>query len=384
MEQWMNSNAREIEISGIRRFFNKVADVPEAIQLTIGQPDFPTPDVVKEAAIEAIQGNQTTYTANAGILPLRQAVSQHVSTYGLSYDPISEIIVTTGASQGIDVALRSLLIPGDEVILPAPVYPGYEPIIRMCGATPRFIDTRNTGFVLQPEQVLTAINHKTKALILPYPSNPTGCQMTAAELTKLADVLADQNIFVLSDEIYSELCFAAPHASIACDPRMREKTIVIQGVSKSHAMTGWRIGFLLAPEPLAKHMLKVHQYNVSCASSVSQHAALAALTKAPDAPKQMRQAYETRAAFVTEALDEMGIPYVRPTGGFYVFCDIRQFGQDSETFSSRLLYEHGLALIPGTAFSSYGEGFLRLSFAYSMEQLQEGLARLKNFVSTLV
>ncbi|WP_133579115.1 aminotransferase A [Aureibacillus halotolerans] len=377
----LNEAVREIQISGIRRFFNLVAGFPDAVQLTLGQPDFPTPDAAKAAAVKAIEENQTTYTANAGMLSLRKAVSETMQSYGLCYDQNTEIIVTTGASQAIDVALRTILQPGDEVILPAPVYPGYEPIIRLCGATPVFIDTRDSDFLLTVDQLEAHFTETTKAVILPYPSNPTGRILSKDDVEKIAAFLHDKNVFVLADEIYAALCFQNNHVSIASEPRMKEKTIVVQGVSKSHSMTGWRIGFLLAPEPLAKQMLKVHQYNVACASSISQHAALAALTEAAGAPDQMRSVYQQRADYVCQRLTAMDLDFVQPEGGFYVFVGIQKFGLKSEDFALQLLEKENLALIPGDAFSTYGEGYVRLSFAYSMEALASGLDRLEAFVT---
>ncbi|MCL6588268.1 MAG: aminotransferase A [Anoxybacillus sp.] len=378
MEHLIHSRVRNIEISGIRKFFNMVADRPNLISLTIGQPDFPTPEHVKEAGKEAISNNFTTYTHNAGFVDVRQAACQFVyDKYGLQYNE-QEIIVTIGASQAIDVAFRTILEEGVEVILPGPVYPGYEPIIRMCGAKPVYVDTRSTGFRLTAELVAPYINERTRCIVLPYPSNPTGATLSEQELVKLAALLKDKPIWILSDEIYSELVYDGVHRSIAS--WLRDQTIVINGLSKSHSMTGWRIGFLFAPEFLTKHMLKVHQYSVSCASSVSQKAALAALTVGKNDADDMRKQYKARMEYAYERLVGMGLAVEKPTGAFYLFPSIQSFGQSSFDFALDLVDKAGVAVVPGSAFSSYGEGYVRLSYAYSFETLKEGLDRMEQYI----
>ena len=384
MEHLLNPRVNDIEISGIRTFFNMVADYENMISLTIGQPDFETPIHIKEAARTAINQNKTTYTHNAGILELRKAASHFLKTkYNLTYKPETEVITTSGASQAIDVTLRTLLTEGDEVILPGPVYPGYEPIITLCGAVPVHVDTTENGFKLSRSLVESALTERTKCIILPSPSNPTGVAMSADELEDLAALLEDKNIFVLSDEIYSELTFSGEHASIAQFASMREKTIVINGLSKSHAMTGWRIGFLFAPEALAKHILKVHQYNVSCASSVSQYAALEALDNGLDDPIEMRTEYTKRMNYVYDRLVEMGLSPIKPDGAFYILPSIKKFGFTSFDFAMKLAKEGNVAVVPGSAFSTYGEGYVRISFAYKLDVLKEGMDRLERFLSTL-
>ncbi|MCA0990347.1 aminotransferase A [Pseudalkalibacillus hwajinpoensis] len=384
MEHLLNPRVNNIEISGIRTFFNMVADYENMISLTIGQPDFETPVHIKEAAQMAIDQNKTTYTHNAGILELRKAASHFLKTkYNLTYKPETEVITTSGASQAIDVTLRTLLTEGDEVILPGPVYPGYEPIITLCGAVPVHVDTTENGFKLSRSLVESALTERTKCIILPSPSNPTGVAMSAAELEDLAALLEDKNIFVLSDEIYSELTFSGDHASIAQFASMREKTIVINGLSKSHAMTGWRIGFLFAPEALAKHILKVHQYNVSCASSVSQYAALEALDNGLDDPIEMRTEYSKRMNYVFDRLVGMGLSPIKPDGAFYILPSIKQFGLTSFDFAMKLAKEGNVAVVPGSAFSTFGEGYVRISFAYNLDVLKEGMDRLERFLSTL-
>lgn len=384
MEHLINSEVKNIQISGIRQFFNKVAQVPDAIQLTIGQPDFPTPDHIKEAGKKAIDENRTSYTKNAGLDKLCWAATEFLKTkYQLVYDPKTEVITTIGASQAIDISLRTILEKGVEVILPGPVYPAYEPIIKICGAIPIYIDTRETNFKLTAAQITASITDKTRCVILPYPSNPTGTILTEAELAAIAQVLKDKDIFIVTDEIYSELVYGQGHRSIASFPGMKEKTIVINGLSKSHSMTGWRIGFVFAPENISKHILKVHQYNVSCASSISQHAAYLALTEGINDAELMRVEYQQRRDYVYERLVLMGMDVVKPEGAFYLFPSIEKFGMSANKFATRLLQEGKVACVPGTAFSSYGEGYLRLSYAYSREILEEGCNRLEKFINTL-
>ncbi|WNF38158.1 aminotransferase A [Bacillaceae bacterium IKA-2] len=384
MEHLINNQVKNIQISGIRQFFNMVAKVPDAIQLTIGQPDFPTPDHIKEAGKKAIDENRTGYTKNRGLDELCLAATEfQKSKYGLSYDPKTEVITTVGASQAIDISLRTILEKGVEVILPGPVYPAYEPIIKMCGAIPVYIDTRETNFKLTAAQIEGAITDKTRCVILPYPANPTGCILTEVELAAIADVLKDKDIFIVSDEIYSELVYGQSHRSIASFPEMKAKTLIINGLSKSHAMTGWRIGFVFAPENISKHILKVHQYNVSCASSISQYAASIALTAGVNDADTMRIEYQRRRDYVYDRLVSMGIDVVKPEGAFYLFPSIEKFGMSADEFATRLLQEGKVACVPGTAFSSYGEGYLRISYAYSMEILEEGCNRIEKFILTM-
>ncbi|SER40937.1 aminotransferase [Salipaludibacillus aurantiacus] len=385
MESRINRHAKAIEISGIRQFFNRVQEYPEAVQLTLGQPDFHTPEHVKEAAKEAIDSNKTRYTPNAGLPELRHYACDFVKRkYGLTYKPDTEVIVTTGASQGIDITMRTILEPGDEVLIPAPVYPAYEPIIRLSGANPVLIDTTETEFILTPGQLKEHRTPKTKAVILPYPSNPTGAVLNEEQLKDLADYLKNEDLFVMADEIYSELNYSSVHQSIAGLQGMREKTIVINGLSKSHSMTGWRIGFVFAPEEISRHILKVHQYNVSCASSVSQYAALEAVKNGQNDPLEMKSQYETRRNFMTKKLEEIGIPAVAPSGAFYVFPSIKKAGMSSFDFAVKLLEEEELAVVPGDAFSSFGEGYIRLSYAYSMDELEEALRRLDKFWKKII
>ncbi|MCY9588578.1 aromatic amino acid aminotransferase [Paenibacillus chitinolyticus] len=384
MQPIINPQVKEIQISGIRKIANKVAAMPDALALTMGQPDFPTPAHIVEAAQKALQAGRTVYTPNAGLPELRKAAADFVgSKYGLSYDGGSEVIVTTGASEALDITLRTILTPGAEVILPGPIYPGYEPLIRLCGGVPVYVDTRPYEFKMTAAAMEPHLTERTRCVVLGYPSNPTGQIMTKAELAELAALLGSRNLYVISDEIYSELVYGAEHASIAAMPGMREKTIVINGLSKSHSMTGWRIGFTFAPEALTQHMVKVHQYNVTCASSISQYAAVEALTAGRDDALPMRQAYENRLEHVYGRLQAMGLEAVKPQGAFYLFPSIARFGLGSEQFAYRLLEEQRVAVVPGDAFSPLGEGYIRLSYAYSQEVLDGALDRLEAFIRKL-
>ncbi|MGM0920024.1 MAG: aminotransferase A [Bacillota bacterium] len=382
MEHLINKKVKNIQISGIRQFFNMVSEFEDTISLTIGQPDFFTPAHVKEAAIQAIDKNFTTYTHNAGYLELRKAAADFVKVkYDLVYDPENEIIVTSGASQAIDISFRAILEEGSEVILPGPVYPGYEPIISLCGAVPVHVDTADHDFRLTAELIKLKITEKTRCIVLPYPSNPTGVTLHEDELKKIADVIRGRDIFVLSDEIYSELVFNGKHHSIA--KFLPEQTIVINGLSKSHSMTGFRIGLLYAPAVIAKHVLKVHQYNVSCASSISQKAAYQALTDGINDAVPMNKEYEKRMNYVYERLVSMGLQTVKPDGSFYIFPSIKQFNVSSFDFAYSLAKDGGVAVVPGTAFSKYGEGYIRISYACSYEQLEQALNRMEKYLSSL-
>ncbi|MDQ0876834.1 aminotransferase [Paenibacillus sp. V4I3] len=384
MEHLINPQVKDIQISGIRKISNLVSTIPGALTLTIGQPDFPTPRHIIEAGQRALDQNKTVYTQNPGLLELREAVSSFVQTkYGQQYRAADEIIVTAGASQAVDITLRTILTPGAEVIIPAPIYPGYEPLIRLAGGIPVYVDTRPNGLKLTAELLEPYLSANTRCVILCYPSNPTGQVLTEQELADLAQLLEDRELFILSDEIYSELVYGVRHQSIATMGKLREKTIVINGLSKSHAMTGWRVGFTLAPAYITEHMVKVHQYNVTCASSVSQYAALEALTVGIDDALPMRNAYEVRRDYVYDRLLAMGFELEKPNGAFYLFPSIAKFGLSSQEFTMRLLHEEHVAVVPGDAFTSYGEGYIRISYAYSQEVLEQSLDRLERFVNKL-
>ncbi|GLB60404.1 aminotransferase A [Cytobacillus sp. NCCP-133] len=379
MEHLINPKVKNIEISGIRKFFNMVADTKNMISLTIGQPDFPTPTHVKEAGKRAIDQNFTTYTHNAGDIRLRKAATDFVNKkYNLTYNPETEVIVTSGASEAIDISFRTILEEGSEVILPGPVYPGYEPIIKLCGATPVFSDITQNNFRFTADLIKTKISERTRCIVLPYPSNPTGVSLTKGELEEIAVLVRGRDIFILADEIYSELIYEQPHQSIAS--HLRKQTIVINGLSKSHSMTGWRVGLLFAPENLAKHILKVHQYNVTCASSISQMAALEALTTGKNDALPMRQEYAKRRDYVYNRLVQMGMDVVKPDGAFYFFIKMPSVSMNSFDFALSLVEKAGVAVVPGSAFSTYGEGYFRISFAYSMDTLKEGMDRIEQYL----
>ncbi|MGG0248334.1 aminotransferase A [Peribacillus frigoritolerans] len=380
MEHLINPLVKDVQISGIRKFYNMVADIEGTISLTIGQPDFPTPTHIKEAAKQAINNDYTVYTHNAGYLELREAASNYVKDkYKLDYDPANEVIVTSGASEGIDIAFRTILIPENEVILPGPVYPGYEPIIKMCGATPVYADTTKNGFRLTADILEKYITENTRCIVLPYPSNPTGVTLTAEELLDIAELVRGKDIFILADEIYSELVFDQEHVSIATF--LKEQTIVLNGLSKSHSMTGWRIGLLFAPAAISQHLLKVHQYNVTCAASISQRAALEALTAGRNDAIPMKTEYARRREYVYSRLQAMKLEIVKPNGAFYFFIKLPEGYASSLDFCLKLVQQEKVAVVPGDAFSPLGEGYFRISYAYSMETLEKALDRIEAFLA---
>ncbi|MED1950159.1 aminotransferase A [Brevibacillus centrosporus] len=380
----INRHVREIEISGIRKVANIVANDPSIVNFTIGQPDFATPEPIIQAGIQSLQEKKTGYTHNAGLLDLRKAIASFVDRkYGLHYEPDGEILVTVGVSEALDIAFRTILDEGSEVILPAPVYPAYEPLIRLCGAVPVFIDTRESGFKLNAEMIRAKFTDKTRCVLLPYPSNPCGAILNEDELQDIASLLREKDVFILSDEIYSELTYGTAHRSIASFPGMREKTIVINGLSKSHAMTGWRVGFILTPKYLLEEMIKIHVYNTVCATSASQYASLAALeTDLPEVDRMIEE-YQKRRDYVYDRITSMGLPVERPDGSFYAFPSIEKTGMSSEEFTHKMIQEAKVAVIPGSAFSTYGEGYIRISYANSMDNLKEGLDRMEQFLAKM-
>lgn len=383
MEELLNKRIKNIQISGIRKFYNIVSQYKDAINLTIGQPDFETPSHVKDAAKVALDNNKTVYTHNAGIIELRRAVSSYYKKYGVEYNPEDEIIITSGGSEAIYIALNTILEENSEVILPGPIYPGYEPVISLCGARPIFVDTTNHDFKFRAELIENHLTERTRCIIIPSPSNPTGIMLNKDELKKIAYLVKDKNIFILSDEIYSELTYDFEHVSIASFKEVFDKTIVVNGLSKSHSMTGFRIGYTLAPKYISKEMIKLHQYINSCASSVSQYAALEGLTNGLKDPITMREEYKRRRDFVYKRLLNIGFDVVKPNGAFYLFPSIKKFGLSSFEFATKLLEDKKVAVVPGDAFSQLGEGFIRISFASSMEKLKEGLDRIEDFISRL-
>ncbi|WP_281863225.1 aminotransferase class I/II-fold pyridoxal phosphate-dependent enzyme [Planomicrobium okeanokoites] len=380
----LNPRAEALVISGIRQFFNQLVDYPDAINLTIGQPDFPTPETVKRAGMEAIAANKTSYSHNAGLIELRQEVASFFGdTYGLSYNPQTEIIITNGASEGLDSLLRTIIEEGDEVIIPAPCYTGYVPLIELNGGKAVLLDTSDTALVPDPERLEAAITNKTKAVLFNFPSNPTGVSLNKEETDALVEVLKKHEIFIISDEIYSENVFEGQHFSFACYDDIKDRTFLVHGLSKSHSMTGWRMGFLLGPQEYLQHVLKVHQYNTVCASLPSQHAAIEALRNNRFVPDEMNDAYRTRRDYVYGKLIEMGFDVVKPTGAFYIFPSIEKFGLTSFEFATRLLKEGGVAAVPGSAFTTYGEGFLRISYAYAMPTLEQAMERMADWLKTV-
>lgn len=380
----LNPHAESLKIPGTRQFSNQLVHYPNAINLTIGQPDFPTPLSVKEAGIRAIEQNLTGYSHNAGLLELREVVNGFFSNkYGFSYNPQSEIVITNGASEAIDAVFRTILEAGDEVILPAPNYSGYVPVIELCGAKVVYLDTTETNFQPSAEKLAALITEKTKAVFFNNPSNPTGIVLKKETMDDLVKVIANLDIYVLTDEIYSENSFSGKHLSFATYKEIRDRLFYIHGLSKSHSMTGWRIGFLMGPAEVMQHVVKVHAYNTICASLPAQYAAIEALTNAQNIPEEMNVEYMKRRDFVYGRLIEIGLPVEKPNGAFYIFPSIEAYGMNSFDFATKLLQEGGLAVVPGSAFTPYGEGYIRISYAYSMPILVEGLNRLEKFIQSL-
>ena len=374
--------AKEMRPSGIRRFFDMAAEMPHCISLGVGEPDFKTPWAVRDAGIRSLEQGRTKYTANAGLMQLRQEICRYLSRrFELDYQP-NEVVVTVGGSEAIDLCIRALVQPGDEVIIPEPCFVCYEPITQLTGGVPVHIATRaEDDFRLTADQLRAAITPKTKLLVLPFPNNPTGGVMSAADLEAIAEVLRGTDIMVLSDEIYSELTYGLDrHVSIASLPGMRERTIVVNGFSKSYAMTGWRLGYAVGPQPIIKVMTKIHQSCIMSAPTTSQYAAITALRQCDDAIETMRDEYNRRRRYVVKALNEMGLTCFEPRGAFYVFPSIQISGLSSEEFCERLLYEKEIAIVPGNAFGSSGEGFARISYAYSVEHLETAMRRIRAFL----
>ena len=374
--------AKEMRPSGIRRFFDMAAEMPHCISLGVGEPDFKTPWAVRDAGIRSLEQGRTKYTANAGLMQLRQEICRYLSRrFELDYQP-NEVVVTVGGSEAIDLCIRALVQPGDEVIIPEPCFVCYEPITQLTGGVPVHIATKaEEDFRLTADQLKAAITPKTKLLVLPFPNNPTGGVMSAADLEAIAEVLRGTDIMVLSDEIYSELTYGLDrHVSIASLPGMRERTIVVNGFSKSYAMTGWRLGYAVGPQPIIKVMTKIHQSCIMSAPTTSQYAAITALRQCDDAIETMRDEYNRRRRYVVKALNEMGLTCFEPRGAFYVFPSIQISGLSSEKFCERLLHEKEIAIVPGDAFGSSGEGFARISYAYSVEHLETAMRRIRAFL----
>lgn len=375
----------EIKPSGIRKFFDIVNEMEDAISLGVGEPDFDTPWHIRDEGIYSLEKGRTFYTSNAGLKDLKVEISRYLERkQGIFYNPNNEILVTVGGSEAIDVGLRAMLNPGEEVLIPEPSYVSYVPCTVLAGGVPVVIDLKaENDFRLTAGEVLEAITEKTKVLILPFPNNPTGAILEKEDLEAIAKVCIEKDIFVMSDEIYSELTYKGEHISIAAIPGMQERTIVINGFSKSYAMTGWRLGYACGPEVIIKQMTKIHQFAIMCAPTTSQYAAVEALKNGDDDVAEMREAYNQRRRYLLYALKEMGIPCFEPYGAFYIFPDIRGFGMTSDEFATRLLMEEKVAVVPGTAFGASGEGFVRISYAYSLDNLKKAMERIGRFVEKL-
>ena len=381
----LSKKAVELKQSGIRKFFDLLADMDDVISLTIGQPDFVTPWHIREAGIESLEKGKTYYTANAGTIELRREIATYLNRrFSLSYDPKDEVLVTVGGSEAIDIAMRACLDPGDEIIIPEPCFVCYEPLAKMTDAVPVIIDTKlENNFKLTPEELKAAITPKTKMLVLPFPNNPTGAIMTKEELEKIAEVLDGTNIMILSDEIYAEMTYGRQHCSIASLPGMKERTLLVSGFSKSYAMTGWRLGYICGPAPVMQQVLKLHQFAIMCAPTTSQLAAVKALRDGDDDIAMMTAEYNRRRRYIYSGLRSIGIDCFEPEGAFYIWPDIRRFGLSSDEFAERLLYEYKCAIVPGSAFGRSGEGFARISYAYSVKHISEALERIEAFTKTL-
>lgn len=385
MREPLSKKIVEIEPSGIRKFFDMVSEMPDAISLGVGEPDFDTPWRIREEGIYSLERGRTFYTSNAGLKELKEEISKYLQRkIQVSYDPASEIIVTVGGSEGIDIAFRAMLDPGDEVLIPQPCYVSYLPCAVLANGVPVVIPLKQENeFKLTAEELEAAITPKTKLLVLPFPNNPTGAIMTKEDLEPIAEVVKKHDLYVLSDEIYSELTYKYDHVSIASLPEMRDRTLVINGFSKAFAMTGWRLGYICGQKKIAEQMLKIHQFAIMCAPTNSQYAAIEGLRNCEDEVQEMRSAYNQRRRFLLHEFKKMKLDCFEPFGAFYVFPCIKEFGMTSEEFATRLLDEEKVAAVPGTAFGDCGEGFLRVSYAYSLDDLREAISRLGRFVERL-
>ena len=384
-DELLSRQAMALKPSGIRRFFDLFNGREDVIALTVGQPDFVTPWHIREAGIRSLEQGRTYYTSNSGLPEMRSEIARYLDRrFGLTYDPEHEIVVTVGGSEAIDMAMRAILNPGDEVIIPTPCFVCYDPLCRMAGGVPVIVETEEKdAFKLTPEKLRAALTERTKLLVLPFPNNPTGAIMTEEELDGVAEVLRGTDVLILSDEIYAEMTYGRRHVSIASRPGMRERTVVVNGCSKAYAMTGWRMGYTAAPEPITRQMLKLHQFGIMCAPTTSQFAAVEALRNGDDDIAYMTAEYDLRRRLLVDGLRELGIPCFEPEGAFYVFPNIGVFGMDSETFCRRLMDEGGVVIVPGTAFGACGEGFARISYAYSIKHITQALSRMKAFIGTL-
>ena len=374
-----------IKPSGIRKFFDIVNEMEDAISLGVGEPDFDTPWHIRDEGIYSLEKGRTFYTSNAGLKELKVEITKYIQrTQHVSYNADSEVIVTVGGSEAIDIALRAMINPGEEVLIPQPSYVSYEPCAILANAVPVIIELKaENEFRLTAQELRNAITDKTKVLILPFPNNPTGAIMEKEDLEAIAEVIREKDIFIISDEIYAELTYKGKHVSIISLPGMKERTVLINGFSKSYAMTGWRLGYACAPAEIMEQMLKIHQFAIMCAPTTSQYAAVEALRNGDDDVAMMRESYNQRRRYLMHAFKEMGLECFEPYGAFYVFPSIKEFGMTSEEFANRLLQEEKVAVVPGTAFGDCGEGFLRISYAYSIENLKIALGKIEAFITRL-
>ncbi len=381
----LNRQIVDIRPSGIRKFFDVLDEMKDVISLTVGQPDFVTPWHIRDAGIRSLEEGKTYYTSNNGLLEMREQIAAYQKRrFSLEYDPKTEIIVTVGGSEAIDLAIRATVNPGDEVLVPEPCFVCYAPLVSLAGGTPIPIPLRQeNGFKLTAEELRAGITPRTKALVLAFPNNPTGACMTADELSSLAGLLRETDVLIYSDEIYAELTYDFRHTSIASLPGMRERTVVVGGFSKAYAMTGWRLGYTLAPAWVTKQIAKIHQYSIMCAPTTSQYAAIEALRNGDDDIERMKAEYRARRNLIVDRLRGIGLSCFLPEGAFYVFPYIGGFGLSSEEFCEKLLYEKHVAIVPGGAFGSSGEGFARLSYAYSVRHIEQAVARIGEFLQTL-
>ncbi len=385
MRNFLADSILQIKPSGIRKFFDIVTEMKDAISLGVGEPDFDTPWHIRDEGIYSLEKGRTFYTSNSGLKDLKQEICNYIKrSQNVDYNADTDVLVTVGGSEAIDIGFRAMINSGDEVLIPQPSYVSYEPCAILAGAKPVIIDLKpENEFRLTAEELENSITDKTKILVLPFPNNPTGSIMEYEDLEKIAKVIIEKDIFVMSDEIYSELTYKGKHVSIVSIPGMKERTLLINGFSKAYAMTGWRLGYACGPKEIIKQMTKIHQYAIMCAPTTSQYAAVEALKNGDNDVKEMRTAYNQRRRFLMNAFREMGLECFEPYGAFYVFPCIKEFGMTSEEFATRFLKEEKVATVPGTAFGDSGEGFLRISYAYSLETLKIAMERLKNFVMRL-
>ena len=383
--EMLSSRAQSLKPSGIRKFFDMLDEMKDVISLTVGQPDFVTPWHIREKAIESLENGMTYYTSNGGLLELREEVTKYLERrFSLSYHARDEVIITIGGSEAIDLAVRATVNAGEEVIVPVPSFVCYGPIATMAGATPVYVPTyENNKFKLTPENLRAAITPKSKLLILPFPNNPTGAILEREELEAIAEIVREHNLLVLSDEIYAEMTYGRRHVSIASLPGMRERTMVVNGFSKAYAMTGWRMGYIAAPREITAQMHKIHQYAIMCAPTTSQYAAIEALRNGDEDIEMMTGEYDRRRRFIVDGLRKIGLSCFEPEGAFYVYPNIGGFGMTSEEFCERLIQEERVAIVPGTAFGDCGEGFARISYAYSVDHIRCALERIERFLKKL-